>query len=170
MADFKFSIDTELKTTQIDSQINEIKSKLENALKDIKVNIDLNTASTNISELLRATTNGFQNIQVGVDTRNAENQLQNLQERMNNLGGNNNNGDGGLQDLADGADEAGASYAELAQTAQIAMDAFQAMTEQVFEMNAAQVEFQKVSDLSGASLDNYISKLQDLGSTVARTG
>ena len=44
------------------------------------------------------------------------------------------------------------------------------MVEQVFELNSAIVEFQKVSDLTGKSLDNYVSKLSDMGSVVARTG
>ena len=36
--------------------------------------------------------------------------------------------------------------------------------------NLGLTEFKKVSDLSGASLDNYTSKLSEIGKTVARTG
>lgn len=45
-----------------------------------------------------------------------------------------------------------------------------AMVDQVYELDAAIIEFQKVSDLSGRSLDNYIEKLNEMGSSVARTG
>ena len=44
------------------------------------------------------------------------------------------------------------------------------MVDQVYELDAAIIEFQKVSDLSGQSLDNYIGKLNEMGSSVARTG
>lgn len=44
------------------------------------------------------------------------------------------------------------------------------MVEQVFELNSALIEFQKVSDLSGSSLDEYVNTLNSLGDTVGRTG
>ena len=44
------------------------------------------------------------------------------------------------------------------------------MVDQVYELDAAIIEFQKVSDLSGKSLDNYIEKLNEMGNSVARTG
>lgn len=44
------------------------------------------------------------------------------------------------------------------------------MVDQVYELDAAIIEFQKVSDLSGQSLDNYIEKLNEMGNAVARTG
>ena len=50
------------------------------------------------------------------------------------------------------------------------IDIIGSMIEQVFDMNEALIEFQKVSDLSGQALDNYIAKLSDMGSAVARTG
>lgn len=50
------------------------------------------------------------------------------------------------------------------------VDIIKSMVDQVYNLNAATIEFQKVSDLSGQALDDYISKLSDMGSTVARTG
>lgn len=50
------------------------------------------------------------------------------------------------------------------------IDIIKSMVEQVYKLDAAIIEFQKVSDLSGQALDNYISKLSEMGSTVARTG
>ena len=43
------------------------------------------------------------------------------------------------------------------------------MVEQVAELDSAITEFRKVSDLSGESLDNYVSELGELGKQVART-
>ena len=54
--------------------------------------------------------------------------------------------------------------------ANIRFDTIKSFAEQTFEMDSALTDFKKVSDLSGDSLDQYVNKLQDLGSTVARTG
>lgn len=48
--------------------------------------------------------------------------------------------------------------------------AIASMVDQVKEMDSAVTEFRKVSDLSGAALDNYISKLTDMGGQVSRVG
>ena len=48
--------------------------------------------------------------------------------------------------------------------------AIASLVDQVKEMDSAVTEFRKVSDLSGAALDNYISKLTDMGGQVARIG
>ena len=50
------------------------------------------------------------------------------------------------------------------------VDIISSMVEQVYALDSAIIEFQKVSDLSGQSLDSYISKLNDMGDSVARTG
>ena len=47
--------------------------------------------------------------------------------------------------------------------------AISSMVEQVKELDSAVTEFKKVSDLSGAALDNYVKKLGQMGSEVART-
>ena len=44
------------------------------------------------------------------------------------------------------------------------------LTSEVFKLDSALTEFKKVSDLSGESLDNYVSKLSLMGTEVARTG
>lgn len=49
------------------------------------------------------------------------------------------------------------------------VDIVSAVVEQVYELNTAQTEFKKVSDLTGASLDNYTQKLSEMGRKVART-
>lgn len=44
------------------------------------------------------------------------------------------------------------------------------LASQVATMDAALIEFQKVSDLSGAALDHYVDSLSKMGQSVARTG
>ena len=51
-----------------------------------------------------------------------------------------------------------------------ALSTIENMVEQVYKLNAATIEFQKVYDLSGQQLDDYVQQLSDLGSNVARTG
>lgn len=43
------------------------------------------------------------------------------------------------------------------------------MVEEVYNLNGALIEFQKVSDLSGEGLNDYVDKLTELGQEVART-
>lgn len=47
--------------------------------------------------------------------------------------------------------------------------AISSMVGQVRELDSAITEFKKVSDLTGASLDNYVQQLGEMGSRVART-
>lgn len=49
------------------------------------------------------------------------------------------------------------------------IDIITSMLDQVYELDAALVEFQKVSDLGGESLDRYVDSLAKLGNTVGRT-
>ena len=49
-------------------------------------------------------------------------------------------------------------------------DILMSMVKQVYELDSAIIEFQKVSDLTGDALDNYVQKLNDMGDSVAKTG
>ena len=49
-------------------------------------------------------------------------------------------------------------------------DILMSMVNQVYELDSAIIEFQKVSDLTGDALDNYVQKLNDMGNSVAKTG
>ena len=53
---------------------------------------------------------------------------------------------------------------------QKSVDIIGRMLDSVFELDGALVEFQKVSDLAGASLDAYVDKLTQMGLEVGRTG
>ena len=50
------------------------------------------------------------------------------------------------------------------------IEIIRSMVSEVYTMNAAQVELAKVTDLSGESMDEYVSKLTDMGAEVAKTG
>ena len=193
MADFKISIDTELKTSQIDSQISEIKSKLENAVKDVPLSINLNQVNNQIDDLQTRLRTAFGNINANVNFGNATQQAeqlgQNLRTATDNFnsigsGGGGNNANNQLVQLTQGAQDASEqirgtataveestlSYQEWNVVLNACIDTIKSFAEQTFEMDSALTDFKKVSDLSGDSLDQYVNKLQDLGSTVARTG
>ena len=68
-----------------------------------------------------------------------------------------------LQDL-------GLTYQQLQLIASQSIETFKILSEQVFELDGAITEFQKVSDLSGAALDRYVSKLSEARREVSRTG
>nr|DAQ37012.1 MAG TPA: minor tail protein [Caudoviricetes sp.] len=51
-----------------------------------------------------------------------------------------------------------------------AMSAVSGMVSNVFELDSALVEYRKVSDLSGKSLDNFVDKAYEMGKSVAYTG
>lgn len=193
MADFKISIDTELKTSQIDSQISEIQSKLENAVKDVPLSINLNQVNNQIDDLQTRLRTAFGNINANVNFGNATQQAeqlgQNLRTATDNFnsigsGGGGNNANNQLLQLTQGAQDASEqirgtataveestlSYQEWNVVLNACIDTIKSFAEQTFEMDSALTDFKKVSDLSGDSLDQYVNKLQDLGSTVARTG
>ena len=50
------------------------------------------------------------------------------------------------------------------------LDIITSMVDEVYALDSSLTEFKKVSDLSGASLENYTNKLSEIGKTVARTG
>lgn len=83
----------------------------------------------------------------------------------------------GLDGIKKSADESANAMSNLGLTFQEAnlilsksTDVISTMVERVFALDDALTEFAKVSDLSGASLDKYVTKLEQMGSTVARTG
>ena len=108
-------------------------------------------------------------VDVELDTSNIQNQLDRSFR--------NTKIDLGAKNAAEGMDELNASTLDTYLTFQAANEIFsksieiiEAMVEQVYALNEATIEFQKVSDLSGTSLDNYIAKLSEMGDAVARTG
>lgn len=76
----------------------------------------------------------------------------------------------GLKEARQNTDEFALSVDAANKVFSLAKDAISAFTNQVYELDSAITELKKVSDLQGDSLNKYISKLSQMGKTVARTG
>lgn len=78
--------------------------------------------------------------------------------------------DSGIKETTNSAKELGLTFQEANLIMSRSIDIISSMVSQVYNLDSALTEFRKVSDLSGESLDEYVSHLTDLGETVARTG
>lgn len=78
--------------------------------------------------------------------------------------------DKSVKKLNESMEGLGLTYQQLQLIASQSIQTFKMFAEQVFELDSAITELKKVSDLSGRSLDKYVSKLSDMGREVARTG
>lgn len=76
----------------------------------------------------------------------------------------------GISQVSESAQYMGLTFQEANLIMQKSIEVITAMVDQVYELDGAITEFRKVSDLSGKSLDNYVNKLTDMGTQVARTG
>ena len=76
----------------------------------------------------------------------------------------------GMQNLDSATEDVSLTFQAANEIFRTSIEIIGSMVEQVYALNEATIEFQKVSDLSGQALENYIGKLSDMGSTVARTG
>lgn len=72
--------------------------------------------------------------------------------------------------LGDATENVAITYQQFRQVLDLATGALSNMYEQVKNLDSATTELKKVSDLQGASLDKYVSKLSKMGQTVGRTG
>ena len=77
---------------------------------------------------------------------------------------------GGIDRAAKSAENLGLTFQEANLIMSKSLDIITSMVDEVYALDSSLTEFKKVSDLSGASLDNYTSKLSAIGKTVARTG
>lgn len=76
----------------------------------------------------------------------------------------------GLKEASQGVQNLGLNFNQANEIFRESIDLIESMVDQVFEMNTAMTELQKVTDLSGQSLDDYVDKLTQIGDEVARTG
>ena len=113
----------------------------------ILADVELNTK--NIQKQLN---NAAKDLKVSLDTREVK------------------NGAKDINNLSDSMDNASLTFQAANEIFSKSIEVIGAMVEQVYELDAAIIEFQKVSDLSGQALDDYIAKLSDMGNSVARTG
>lgn len=113
----------------------------------ILADVELNTK--NIQKQLN---NAAKDLKVSLDTREVK------------------NGAKDIDNLSDSMGNASLTFQAANEIFSKSIEVIGAMVEQVYELDAAMIEFQKVSDLSGQALDDYIAKLSDMGNSVARTG
>ena len=77
---------------------------------------------------------------------------------------------GSIDQAAKAAENLGLTFQEANLIMSKSLDIITSMVEEVYALDSSLTEFKKVSDLSGASLENYTNKLSEIGKTVARTG
>lgn len=77
---------------------------------------------------------------------------------------------GSIDQATKAAENLGLTFQEANLIMSRSLDIITSMVDEVYALDSSLTEFKKVSDLSGASLDNYTSKLSEIGKTVARTG
>lgn len=110
-----------------------------------------------------------------IDSQSIKDSLSKLQKQLPDLKLNFNTGDinnatKAVNDNADAVDSAMLTYQQANLLLQDTIKVVKSMVGEVYALNSAQVDFQKVSDLSGKSLDDYIDGLTKAGAEVARTG
>ena len=77
---------------------------------------------------------------------------------------------GGVEEATKAAENLGLTFQEANLIMSRSLDIITSMVDEVYALDSSLTEFKKVSDLSGASLENYTNKLSAIGKTVARTG
>ena len=123
---------------------------------NIGVGIEIQTSTREIQQQLNE---AARNITLNIEARGAEEACD------------------GINNLSDNMNEASSSARNFELTYQAAnmimeksIEIISSMVSEVYTLNAAQVELSKVTDLSGESMDEYVSKLTDMGAEVAKTG
>ena len=77
---------------------------------------------------------------------------------------------GSIDQATKSAENLGLTFQEANLIMSKSLDIITSMVDEVYALDSSLTEFKKVSDLSGASLENYTNKLSEIGKTVARTG
>ena len=118
-----------------------------------------------------AKTNSMYSVLVDVDLQTSTIQKQ-LNDASKNLKVdlNTSNASKDLKDLGDTMDNVSLTFQAANEIFSKSIAIIMSMVDQVYELDSALTEFKKVSDLSGSALDDYVDKLNTMGSAVARTG
>lgn len=151
---YSILVGVQLETNNIQDQLNKLK------IDPIKIEIDganlsgLEKTLSNLDATLKNVSGAMKNFGQTTD-QSTKSQKKNKEQTDEN---------------SDAMGKLALEYQEANAIMSKSIDIISSMVDQVFEMNSALTEFSKVSDLSGSSLDSYVSKLQDLGSEVGRTG
>lgn len=108
-------------------------------------------------------------VDVELQTQNIQKQL-NQAAKTTKVSFDTKDAEGNIKSLTSSVDDMGLTFQEANLIMSKSIDIITSMVDQVYELDTALTEFKKVSDLSGSSLDNYVSKLSEMGTAVARTG
>ena len=108
-------------------------------------------------------------VDVELQTKNIQKQL-NQAAKNTKVSFDTKDAEGNIRSLTSSVDDMGLTFQEANLIMSKSIDIITSMVDQVYELDTALTEFKKVSDLSGSSLNNYVSKLSEMGTTVARTG
>lgn len=123
---------------------------------NIGVGIEIQTSTREIQQQLNA---AAKNITLNIDakgTKEASDGINNLSHNMN--------------EASSSAENFELTYQAANMIMEKSIEIISSMVSEVYTLNAAQVELSKVTDLSGESMDEYVSKLTDMGAEVAKTG
>lgn len=122
--------------------------------------VDVELQTNTIRQQLQAATKG---IKLDLKSTDASKGLKDIESSAKNT-------KNAVDELNDSGQAVGLTFQEANLIFSRSVEAISSMVDQVYQMNSALIEFRKVSDLSGESLDKYVTQLQEMGSTVARTG
>ena len=123
---------------------------------NIGVGIEIQTSTREIQQQLNE---AARNITLNIEARGAEEAC----DRINNLSDN-------MNEASSSAENFELTYQAANMIMEKSIEIISSMVSEVYTLNAAQVELSKVTDLSGESMDEYVSKLTDMGAEVAKTG
>ena len=123
---------------------------------NIGVGIEIKTSTREIQQQLNA---AAKNITLNIDAKWAKE----ASDGINNLSDN-------MNEASSSAENFELTYQAANMIMEKSIEIISSMVSEVYTLNAAQVELSKVTDLSGESMDEYVSKLTDMGAEVAKTG
>lgn len=123
---------------------------------NIGVGIEIKTSTREIQQQLNA---AAKNINLNIDAKGAKE----ASDGINNLSDN-------MNEASSSAENFELTYQAANMIMEKSIEIISSMVSEVYTLNAAQVELSKVTDLSGESMDEYVSKLTDMGAEVAKTG
>ena len=123
---------------------------------NIGVGIEIQTSTREIQQQLNA---AAKNINLNIDAKGAKE----ASDGINNVSDN-------MKEASSSAENFELTYQAANMIMEKSIEIISSMVSEVYTMNAAQIELAKVTDLSGESMDKYVSKLTDMGAEVAKTG
>ena len=123
---------------------------------NIGVGIEIQTSTREIQQQLNA---AAKNINLNIDAKGAKE----ASDGINNLSDN-------MNEASSSAENFELTYQAANMIMEKSVEIISSMVSEVYTMNAAQIELAKVTDLSGESMDEYVSKLTDMGAEVTKTG